>query len=777
MADVVRRGALRRSVPGQSGPVALSPTGFDAEVLDVIDAAVAGCVPTGVLLPVGDTNAPVVTVAAMFVRHLDLTRERTARVALVSRDLGHRSFYRSLHFGSEPLQDHFPLQVVKPGGKLSPVGDSARFLDGRFRVSTDIDRLIAVGESHDGIVVESGAADPAGMERLVGTSGGAVPVVYFATNPFDPVLDTLGAGGAVWAWSPDEIRRLSNQDVTDRPICADPAILAAAADTVYVVTTPDGAEALDKALAALWDDLRALALAAPAGDARVRWAWNVASAIAGCPVPAGYHDLQAGGPWGPQRFEDAPGRAETFARNARGDLSDYFDMLAVDLDTAVKELWANPKAGLVLQWVEHVDRDDEGLILTRNRTTVQALEDYLDDSPMVDLGWRSRIRVASFSDLENGRVGWRRKALLTGAVPHRRAGLVAMPAAEEIVITSHGPWESTRIVNQLRSVAAKLSERLGVDVRRRSHETLFGQLPERGYEDVEVVPVVRWDTVEPEGVPDTARGATWSPLALPDTRTPGLDDEDDTARIARTPAGRGSGEADTLKVAFDDGVGFFEPDLMVSRIRAGQEKDAAVKSLRAGDRVVLVDRGARSDLFDTIVSRLEDLPEYATIAGLVRTWQARVSNAKTGDLTFVEILRRMQEEGSRLTTAAAINHWVAGRTQGPQDYEDIRRFGAAVGDEFLQRHWRRLGQALDRMRIHRRSLGRQLARVLEEASPSDDDGYFDRRLGVHMSDLTETLSIHVVESVASNTVTVPGYLANVLLTPEEAGALERGAVE
>ncbi len=765
---------LRQRIAGTREPQRLAPTAFDSAVLDLIDASVSRCIPTGILLPIGGTHVPVIAAAAMLVRHISLTESRKGRIVLVTKDLGHRSFYRSLHFGKEPLHEHFPLQLILAGGTCSSVGDQARYLEGRFRVAIDVDRVIATGEHHDGIVVEAGAAEPSDMRKLVKANRGTVPIVYFTTNPFDPTLDTFEALGAIWAWSPEEIRRLTADAATDRPICADPALLASSTDTTYVVSGPAEVTQIDSQLARLWDDIHTLSRVAPGGDVRVIWAWSVAASLAGCPVPLTYHDLQASGAWGPQRFNDAPGRAAAFARNERGDLAEYFEVLAADLESAVEALAHNPKAGRVIEWIADLEPDETALIVTRNKTTASALTNYLHETPGVPLRWDDRVQVVSFSDLERGRAGWQPKTLFTGAVPHARAGLITTPAATELTILAHGPWESTRIVNQVRAAAAKLAERLRGEVRLHARETLFGAPPATPYQDVEIRPDVRRDESGPVQVPGSAREATWTPLLrvpAPDIK---LDSEEDTARIAQASADAAHVSVEAIRIDFDDGVGFFDPQIRVSRIRDGRESEVAVKSLGPGDKVVLVDKGARSDLFNMIVTTLEDLPEYVPITLLVREWQARAASAKTDDITYREILERMRREGSSLTTTAAISHWIHGRSHGPDDVHDIRRFGAATGDTFLEKHWQRIGAALETMRAQRRTLGRRLARILQGTSTSGaDHGYYDRSLGIHMSDLTSTLSTHRVEAVSTELVEVPSHLANILLTPGQARAVEQ----
>src|SRR5207247_2290592 len=107
------------------------------------------------------------------------------------------------------------------------------------------------------------------------------------------------------------------------------------------------------------------------------------------------------------------------------------------------------------------------------------------------------------------------------------------------------------------------------------------------------------------------------------------------------------------------------------------------------------------------------------------------------------------------------------------DPEDVRRFGEAVGDQFLAQRWQAIGRALETMRTQRRKWGKMLARVVSGLKPAEleDAGYFDRRLGIHYSDLAETVSMHEVKAVSDSLQPVPYAFANRLLSGNDAAIL------
>ena len=63
-----------------------------------------------------------------------------------------------------------------------------------------------------------------------------------------------------------------------------------------------------------------------------------------------------------------------------------------------------------------------------------------------------------------------------------------------------------------------------------------------------------------------------------------------------------------------DLVLLLEPNDLVSRRKGRTVTRVAAKALDAGDVLVLVDRAARSDLFDSLTEKLAEHPVYAPFA-------------------------------------------------------------------------------------------------------------------------------------------------------------------
>lgn len=275
---------------------------------------------------------------------------------------------------------------------------------------------------------------------------------------------------------------------------------------------------------------------------------------------------------------------------------------------------------------------------------------------------------------------------------------------------------------------------------------------------------------------DVAEGATWDPFDVNVVGDLGRRDEDSEGP-AGTTGGQIEGDVDALIVEVEDGTCFFEPSHTVSVVIAGDVEDMAVKALQPGSRFLLVERTARKGLFDVIVEKLEQLPEFRAPMELVREWQKRaLYGGVKNDFNYDVILDRMRPE-THITDPRTIYNWVWSVVMGPGDVREIRNFGRAVGDRVLEDGWEPMGKALRTLRSHRKKVGRMLGAVLSGGATArlEDEGYFDRRLGIHYTDLLEAVTVHEVVSVSDQTIPVGYHYANRLLAEDEARLVEQAA--
>ena len=495
-------------------------------------------------------------------------------------------------------------------------------------------------------------------------------------------------------------------------------------------------------------------------------------------VPIELYDRFARGSWGTAPLAEAANRAESYARNVLNpDHREYWEVLAADLELAVEAARStNTKPIATLAWCQQLLASEQpGHIVLRNRASSQALAQYLENSPDIPIGWQNRLSINTFSDLMAGRAKMDVvPTLFGGAVASSYAGLLALPTATRLTVMAHGPWESGRILRQIQNARSSLNHLVRGELRQRAERILFSE-----YEPDPPPPISPPTIIVNESralplIPDSSHEALWNPFDVKIARS--FDRTDSELDVSTVLPHEIAGETvSALFLQFRDGSGFSCQAISSSRLRNGDIEDVAAKSLVVGDSVVLVDRGARRDLFDVIVDKLENLPEFETTILLIREWHERARRAPhDSGLSAGDILARMGAS-TAIVSSQTINNWVYGVVHGPQQAEDIRNFGRAVNDTFLESRWESIGRALSTIRSHRRKVGHMLGRVLGGIKPTEleDSGYFDRRLGIHYSDLTEALTVHELVQRDEEVTKVGWQYVNRLLTSEEDREISR----
>jgi hypothetical protein len=786
LESVVSRGKLRRLLDGKKITRAFRPTGFDRELLKVADAAVESYIPTAIVLPVPGTRTPVLLAASMLVSFFVRTGKLTSHIALVSKQVGLRQFYDALYIGKyDCLGEYFPRTVVdasglaldsselplallKKRGRLHFVPGVERLGRLRFKRSPSLIEL-------DGMVLESQACDESELRKLLALKGGKIPIVYLTVDPYDPALNLFRESGAIWAWDAIHMASFASDEPDDEAICTGAEVLAGAAETAFEVTSPEGDTELDAALARLWDDLLEMRRN-PAGPAfaSLSWVWGLFATLSQLVVPLEDYDKCARLNWNTALLSDAPAKAAAFSRNAVGEEQELWQILADDLYGAIEAAREDDyKPARMAGWVDDaVSGRNRGVIVARNRAMVKAIEAYLQEHPGVPMGWSDVVDTIALSDLSSGRKAMGTgEALIPGPLPWRYGWMLALPTTDRVTVLAHGSWEASHAVRQIEGTAKRLEELARGEVRENATLKLFGHDARGEAKPRAAASRITHSARRATKAPVTVRDAVWSPFDLKVARSLKKADVDPPALPA---PGEGTGSVEAILISFDNGAGFFEPNCLVSKLHEGTIKEVAAKSLRPGDRIVLIEREAKRDLFTIIVEKLEDLPDFTPTVTLIEEWHERARHAglRCG-LDNEQILARMN--GTRITDPGTIGCWIKGIRHGPNDPEDIKRFGKAVGDEFLVKKWETIGRALTIIRGHRIKVGKMLGAAITGASSTDmeDNGYFDRRLGIHYSDLVEAVSAHVVREVSDTPAPVPQLRVNRLLEPGESLRMER----
>jgi hypothetical protein len=185
--------------------------------------------------------------------------------------------------------------------------------------------------------------------------------------------------------------------------------------------------------------------------------------------------------------------------------------------------------------------------------------------------------------------------------------------------------------------------------------------------------------------------------------------------------------------------------------------------LEQGDRLILMKPEARETIADRVISAKREEEAKGPAQDAITTWRTELQQGiERESLTYAEILQRIRASGSQVTTSSAIAQWVDGRVLGPQDPNDIKRLGEALGSQWLIENWRKVGAALFMIRVGHRVLGRRVSRIIEAAalgeySLSEDDEEFLAAIGVSFLQLQDAVLVATVEAIADQPRLVPAY--------------------
>jgi hypothetical protein len=248
-----------------------------------------------------------------------------------------------------------------------------------------------------------------------------------------------------------------------------------------------------------------------------------------------------------------------------------------------------------------------------------------------------------------------------------------------------------------------------------------------------------------------------------------VDQVDGLGAIPAEPSDEKMWCEEAIRVQFDQGWhAHFADDDMLNVARDDGLDQRYVRALRAGDRVLLIHGQQRQSLYDLLISRIHKHPSIELHLAMIRRWQDDLSVAfsrwKSGIADPAEVrmhglrdvnglLRRMQTQGSQLVANLTLSFWLRGLVLCPLDPEDLRRVAVVLDMGFVRQHYKRIGQAANRLRGLHRGLSTKLNRWLQDratgpAHKSDDD-VIDAELGLTFGDVQNSLLVLRVMSVES----------------------------
>lgn len=216
-----------------------------------------------------------------------------------------------------------------------------------------------------------------------------------------------------------------------------------------------------------------------------------------------------------------------------------------------------------------------------------------------------------------------------------------------------------------------------------------------------------------------------------------------------------------VQVSFDTGdLVIYPSDEQINVIKtssAGIEvQERFVRSLRPGDRVVLIHNQRRQSFYQLLISRLHGHPAMALHLNLIQRWQTDFLSSYRGwalrkTQNLDALLRLLQERGSRLTSNQTLRLWLQGKVMCPDDNEDLRRLAEILGMDFVRQNYKLIGLAARRLSGLHRGLANKLNRWLTaQAAGNDsrlDDCLIDSELNLTFGDLRSSLLLLQVTEV------------------------------
>ena len=179
-----------------------------------------------------------------------------------------------------------------------------------------------------------------------------------------------------------------------------------------------------------------------------------------------------------------------------------------------------------------------------------------------------------------------------------------------------------------------------------------------------------------------------------------------------------------------------------------------VRSLRVGDRILVIHGQKRQSLYDLVISRVHNHPAMEIHLALIGKWQEELAESfrahRRIGWNYQDVLAKIREQGSQITSTQTIRLWVLGQVIAPEDPKDLLRLSRSMNMRFVEQYYSRINVAAHRIRGLHIGLSIRLNRWLKEQVTSTTDAdfeVFDEELGLSFQDFRDSLEIHTVESV------------------------------
>ena len=213
----------------------------------------------------------------------------------------------------------------------------------------------------------------------------------------------------------------------------------------------------------------------------------------------------------------------------------------------------------------------------------------------------------------------------------------------------------------------------------------------------------------------------------------------------------------------------FPERAILTVLRQGQEKPSEISldELRAGDRVVFVDKTVGRTLYELMQDQLTQSPTVGAAAQLVGLWhRALAEGYRRTALLPDQLLQRLQGRGSKITTSQTVKNWVRGVVLGPEDLEDVDRFAAVLAiarsdPRILQDIKRSIAGLRNTYRLFAKIVYRTILTAGSGGQLSDAEERLLEEHGLTLRDIAGAVSIETVTRVATQAEPVPAQFIGI----------------
>ena len=764
--------------------------------------------------PVPVCNLPVLATAQLLIYDLAQNRRNTLSVLLISSRTDLREHYLNLNVSSEPIACALPIARTRTNGSpeiIAVPGRSTLEVPKLYHLSRSQLLDARLSQEIGAIIVDhtDGRFDNeiASIQKLAAELGVRV-IIHLCTNPFAPFLNELkDADIPVWVWNHHGLaadfggQMASGIENLTHPFSISNWQFSNIAAGIRYHNWVSRHPALEDAAHRLWDDLGTVQQSFSENPSigiqrAIRASYGIFYTMLHMLVPLPIYEEEARHQWGihpiRKRIDDLKSLTVLFGEKVPDYDDVYWSSMVLDFEEMYKALMVqNPKCETLVQQVHaHLKQDKRLVIVCPNQATRRMLQLYLQTRKGVSIkalpqqDEHCQIRLTTYKDL--GTLTHCDTLLFPGQFSYGRRHLMLTAAAPEIHYLVYGE-ESARIENQTKAVHRELTNMRQNEDKQHVWQKLSGKtqttldvLPPTSVPNIDVTrSTAKSVSRQAVAASETSDLSLWTPFSTTEYEFSQETDihSVDNEVLLRPPESKDPSHdiiVPALRIEFVDGFCYAElnSQMTVYLPATGKTDNRKVDGLRPEDIVIFVNGDQRTRLFEAILQHLEHHGKMGTTYIFVRYWQNAVRERfSRSALTYTEFLSRLQKLGSQMKTVTGIRFWIEGTVLGPNKAEDIRRAGEVLGDEGLIREWKRIHQALRRIRGLHISLAHKLNRVIVQAGltnqlPASNE-CIDAELNLYLDDFRDSVRLQRIVHISEETIPVPYLFTGEFLTKEK----------